>query len=406
MCLFLVWTQTGTAAAQELSHRGFVEGTTFVFPQTTPEDQEHVVGDLMAREEFFARPLAWMQLAGGVELRANSHDQVEGVVAFVDRGARRPWLALRTLSAALTRGPFTFDVGKQFIRWGKTDIVAPTDRFAPRDFLNLLDAPFMPITGVRATAQFGTHTIETAWVPIFTPSRVPLLDQRWAPRPDEVPSGVQLVETPPSYPHGSQIGVRIGNMASRADYALSYFDGFNHEPDIRLSAPDPVGSSIEFRKVYPSIRTYGADVALPLRRLALLKAEAAYFTAPANDTDEYVLYVVQLERQHGEWVFVGGYAGEVVTEQRAALSFAPDRGLSRSLVGRASYTIDANRSLEIESAARQDGDGVYVKAQYSLARGQHWRTTLAGVVIAGEPDDFIGQYRRNSHVRLTVRYSF
>jgi hypothetical protein len=27
-------------------------------------------------------------------------------------------------------------------------------------------------------------------------------------------------------------------------------------------------------------------------------------------------------------------------------------------------------------------------------------------VLAGEDDDFIGQYHRNSHVRVTVRYSF
>src|SRR5260370_16689024 len=53
-------------------------------------------------------------------------------------------------------------------------------------------------------------------------------------------------------------------------------------------------------------------------------------------------YVLQLERQSGEWLFVGGYAGEVVTARRAVLSFAPDRGTSRSIVGRASYTIDTN----------------------------------------------------------------
>jgi hypothetical protein len=80
--------------------------------------------------------------------------------------------------------------------------------------------------------------------------------------------------------------------------------------------------------------------------------------------------------------------------------------LSRSVVARASYTIDANRHVEVESAIRQDGDGVYAKGEYSQARGEHWRTTITGVLIAGDRDDFIGQYRRNSHVRLTVRYSF
>ena len=156
-------------------------------------------------------------------------------------------------------------------------------------------------------------------------------------------------------------------------------------------------------RVYPPIRSYGADAALPLPWFTI-KGEAAYVTSPTSD--EYVLYVLQLERQRGEWLFLGGYVGEVTTRTRATLSFAPDRGLSRSLIARASYTIDANRRVELESAVRQSGDGVYAKAEYSQARGQHWRATVSAVVLAGERDDFIGQYRRNSHVRLTIRYSY
>jgi hypothetical protein len=136
------------------------------------------------------------------------------------------------------------------------------------------------------------------------------------------------------------------------------------------------------------------------------KGESAFITSSSPTTDEYVLYVLQLERQQGEWAFVGGYAGEVVTRRRSLLEFAPDRGLSRSIVGRATYTIDTNRNVDFEAAVRQNGDGLYAKAEYSHARGQHWRTSVAAVGFAGASDDFIGQYDRNSHVRLTVRYSF
>jgi hypothetical protein len=31
---------------------------------------------------------------------------------------------------------------------------------------------------------------------------------------------------------------------------------------------------------------------------------------------------------------------------------------------------------------------------------------VTGAVLGGEADDFLGQYRRNSHAILTVRYSF
>ena len=119
-----------------------------------------------------------------------------------------------------------------------------------------------------------------------------------------------------------------------------------------------------------------------------------------------MLYVIQVERQTGEWVLVGGYAGEAVTDRRAALTFAPDRGLTKSVIGRASYTIDPNRSLAFETAVRQNLAGAYGKVEYSQAYGQHWRATFAGVVIGGDQDDFLGQYRRNSHLSLALRYSF
>jgi hypothetical protein len=32
--------------------------------------------------------------------------------------------------------------------------------------------------------------------------------------------------------------------------------------------------------------------------------------------------------------------------------------------------------------------------------------TVSGAIIRGEPDDFLGQYRLNSHIALALRYSF
>ena len=80
--------------------------------------------------------------------------------------------------------------------------------------------------------------------------------------------------------------------------------------------------------------------------------------------------------------------------------------MTKSVVGRASYTIDPNRSVAFETAIRQNLNSAYGRAEYSQAQGQHWRVTLAGVLIDGETDDFLGQYRRNSHASLVLRYSF
>jgi hypothetical protein len=394
-----------SADAQTLTQRGFIDGSVVFFPQEAPNDPTRAAGDVLAREEVFVKPARWLQFGAGVDLRANSHDQVEDSwrVDVGDRGALRPRVAIRRLSATVTRGPLTIDAGKQVIRWGKTDILAPTDRFAPRDFLNVVDTELLAVVGARAVAEVGVETFEAVWVPRFTPSRVPLINQRWTVVPPAA-AGVPLVDAGGSFPGGSQAGVRWGHVGAGFEYSLSFFDGFNHLPNIDAEA-QTAPLRVELTRAYPSIRTYGGDAAVPTRWFTV-KGEAAYFTTSSPATDEYILYVVQLERQTGEWVIVAGYAGEVVTVRRSTLDFAPDRGLTRSIVARASYTIGPTRSVAFESAVRHNGAGVYAKSEYSQARGNHWRATFSGVLIRGDADDFLGQYRLNSYLKAALRYSF
>jgi hypothetical protein len=153
------------------------------------------------------------------------------------------------------------------------------------------------------------------------------------------------------------------------------------------------------------LTSIGGDAAVPLPWFTL-KAESAWFGSESAEADKFVLYVVQLERQSGEWLFIGGYAGEHVIEARNPVDFAPDRGLAQSFVGRASLTIDANRSLSFEGVVRQNGKGWYEKFEYSHGAGQHFRLTGSVRVIHGAEDDFLGQYHRNSFGSLTARYSF
>jgi hypothetical protein len=410
--LVLIAMCARSADAQILSQRGYAEGSVSFFPQEAVNDPVRGVADALVREEVFAKPTDWLQFAAGVDLRANSHDQVDDDWApdWDDRGVLRPRVAIRRLSATYARGPVVVDAGKQFIRWGKTDIITPTDRFAPRDFLNVIVSEFLPVLGVRGSYHKAGDTFEGVWVPRLTPSRVPLFNQRWTVVPPAA-IGIPIVDAGSDVPEGSQFGVRWSRVASRLEFALSFFDGFNHLPNIK-STITPTPPSIALAREYPAIRAYGADVALPTRWFTL-KGEAEYFVnkpdgdpGRAEQSDDYVLYVVQIERQSGEWVFIGGYAGEVVTTRRTVLTFAPDRGLAKSFVGRASFTIDPRRSMAFEGTLRQSGDGAYGKVEYSEARGQHWRFTVSGIAIGGDPEDFLGQYNRNSNFSVTLRYSF
>lgn len=399
----LLILSASSAGAQTVSQRGVVDVRGFVFPQVAPNDRTRGIGQALFREEVFVKAAGWVQFAAGLDLRSDSHDQVDDRwrLDFSDRGVRRPRAAIRRATATFTAGAFTLDVGKQFIRWGRADVLNPTDRFAARDFLNVIDSEFLPVTGVRPSLHIGKETFEVVWVPRLTPSRLPLFDQRWTVVPPEA-AAFPIVDGGSVFPHRSEQGVRWGHAGARFESALSFFDGFNHLPNIEshvLSSP----AAIELTRVYPRLRMYGGDVAIPMPWFTV-KGEGAFFDSPSNKNEEYVLYVVEVERQTGEWLLVVGYAGEVVTSSRGSFPFAPDRGVARSIIGRASYTVDPRRTVAVEGAVRRDG--FYLKGEFSEAWGQHWRLTATAIGVAGDDSDFLGQYHRNSHGSVGLRFSF
>jgi hypothetical protein len=393
------------AQAQGFTQRGFAEGQGLLYPQTAPGDDRQTGANALVRYEPAFTPASWLTLAGSFDARIDTFGYVDRSwrIDWLDQTRLRPAFSVRRLTATLSGGGLAIDLGRQFIRWGKADILNPTDRFAPRDYMDVVVTDFLAVAGARVAYERKGRSIDLVWVPFFTPSRLPVAGGRWSfaePATDLVATADGGAE----YPKGSQFGARWSQTMPGFEYSLSFYDGYNHLPlfDARFT---PVPPEVSVVQVFPKIRMYGGDAAWPLRWFTL-KGEAGYFTSPDPRADEYGLYVVQAERQVGEWFFVGGYAGEVVTKQRAAPGFAPDRGLTNSFLGRASFTIDVNRSLAFQGVVRRSGDGVWLEGEYSQAAGQHLRITLRGDLIRGTADDFLGRYRRNSHMTASLRYSF
>jgi hypothetical protein len=412
----------GPVLAQAASQRGFFDAAGIVYPQASPTGGDRWIGEALFRQEAAWRPASWLTLAGAFDARAATDDRVDASwnIDWSDRGRQRPALSIRRASAAFVRRGLTVEAGKLFVRWGKADVLNPTDRFAPRDLLEVVDNEFLGITAVRATYEHEADTLDVVWQPRFTPSRLPLPGGRWSASlssrapvaSDSAAAGggtatLPAVEIPDQWPGRPQSGVRWNHVGAGFEFSLSFFDGFNHFPIFDV-VPDPALAQAEVTRVYPVMRMAGGDAAWPLKWFTL-KGEIGYFWTTDSRVDDYGIYVVQMERQRGDWLFVGGYAGEFVTNDRglaASPAFAFDRALTRTFLGRASYTIDATRSLAFEGVVRRDGSGGWVKAEYSQAFGQHWRTTLRGDVLGGEDLDFFGRYRRNSNLRLAVRYSY
>jgi hypothetical protein len=392
------------AAAQAFSHRGYGEVTFVGYPRTGQQDDTQLVAEGLFRWEPTLKRGPW-RFDATFDARADSHEMTEHSfdVSYWDRTTRRPALSVARLMASWASGPLTVEVGKQFIRWGKTDILVPTDRFAARDYVRPPSTELLGVTAARLTLARSSDSLEVVYTPRLTPSRAPLLDQRWVVPPDDV-AGVPLVDAGADFPRKAQVGVRWNHVGRHVEHSLSFFRGFSHLP-LFQGVPRLSPLRLDVRRHYPQLTMYGADAAAPFSWFTI-KSEVAVLQSDTPAAAEYVLYVLQLERQYGEWLFLGGYAGEHETRPGTTFRFAPDRGLARAFVGRASRALDANRSIAFESVVRQNGDGVYGKLEYVHAVGNHWRVTATLTGFGGTDDDFLGQYRRNSFGALTVRYSF
>jgi hypothetical protein len=393
------------ACAQKFTQRGFLELRSTLYPQTAPGDSGRVVAEGLLRWEGSYQAAPSLKLFGSFDARTDSHRQAEREfrLDWRDRRARRPAFSLRRASAAWYRGGLTLEAGKQFIRWGKADILNPTDRFAPRDYLSVTDNEFLAVTAARATWERGSNTFDLVVSPFFTPSRTPLLNQRWVAIPEEA-RALRLIDEGSRLPGRTQFGARWGHIGRGYEFSAVVYDGFHHLPllDGRF---DPRDAALRFSRLHPKLRLYGGDLAVPLPWFTI-KSEAAWFSSRTAQADEYLLYVIQAERTLGEWVLVGGYAGEVVTARRNPLAFAPDRGFARSFLGRAAYTLGPRRSVAMDAAVRDTANGVWLRLEYSEELSAHWRATTSITWIAGSQSDFLGQFRRNSHAVAGFRYSF
>jgi hypothetical protein len=405
-CIAAILCFSTYVAAGEFKQKGYFESYLRAFPQLTNNDQAHAVADSLFRyEPSYTTNSKQLSFFGSLQTEIDSHHQTNRDLEFSwwDRTERRPLFSVRRLSALYRKGVFTAELGKQFVRWGKTDILNPTDRFTPKDYVSVIDTEYLAVTAARVTIEKNSNTLDLVYVPRFTPSRAPLIDQRWLPFPSNV--GNIPVTTSAVYPGGSQFGIRFGRIDKNIEYSFSYFDGYNPLPIFQPRVVSAVPLRVNLLRTYAKLRAAGGDFALPLRWFTV-KSEAEVLTSPTAVSDEYVLYVVQLERQWKEWLFVGGYTGDAITRHGVPFQFAADRGLARAMIGRAQWTIDPNRSLAFEAVVRQNGQGMYGKAEYSQTFKQHWRATLSMVGIGGSSSDFLGQYHHNSFGSAVLRYSF
>ena len=168
-----------------------------------------------------------LNIYGETETRIDSHHQVERdfFVNLDDRRFPRPPFSIRRATLAYTKKGFTLEAGKQVIRWNRTGILSPIDRFNPRDYLTVFDTEDLGVIAARGQYASKTDNLEVVVQPRFTPARLPLMNQRWSIFPQTFSPTVPITEGAPRYPGGTAWGARWIHKMTHFETGLNVYNG-------------------------------------------------------------------------------------------------------------------------------------------------------------------------------------
>ncbi len=358
---------------------------------------------------------AWLKAAPS--LGSNASAQIEGWVRNDDsfKGTSRG--KLREAYLNYTAGDADFRLGKQIIAWGRADGINPTDNLTPRNYTLLTpenDDQRLGATAGKVRYNVGDTALTAIWLPGFTPSVYPIPAQ----------PGVTFIE---SVPKAGQGALKLDRSGGGADWSLSWFNGFDLSPDLKVDGAGPAGTTMLILQ-HRRIRVLGTDGATTVGRFGL-RWEAAYTWTdnPANDPlvkQPFLFAVLGGDRTFGDNFNINlQYYFRRITHYRDPQAIADpvlrtlalQEAILNNQVTRFQHGITLrvsdkwlNETLEGEIAgvvSTTRGDFA-LKPKLIYAFNDQWKGTLGADIYRGGRDTFYGRLRDNSSLFTELKYSF
>lgn len=189
-------------------------------------------------------------------------------------GGRASVLKIYPVEAYLTFHFSTIDLklGKQFVFWGRTDWINPTDNITPWDYTNItaeIEDYRLAVNAVKADWYFGASSLEFVFVPYFTPNKTGM----------EIPGAEEIL--PEQKPENWQEGIRFSSSVAGVNFSTSYWRGFDLFPTV---FPSLTGLQIEYGRQ----QVFGADFDYAIGRFVFKGEGAYYLTEDTDGTNPFV----------------------------------------------------------------------------------------------------------------------
>ena len=311
-------------------------------------------------------------------------------------------------------------LGRQVINWGTADGINPTNSINPVDLNSFIlgELKGEPVLALQS-AYYGEQLYLTG-VAVFD-----YLPQDLALGVAELPGEIKLGKEPENTPDNFEYALKAETSFGHFDWQLSYFRGWDDLPALIYSVAidpllmQPVAGSEEISGIYRRLDKIGLaasgtinsaglwgeaayaipeevviDKRDPLKQQILLGVNEPYIQAVIGSdyTLENGLYLQGQYLYHGNGLLFNPYQ-------------PPDQEIKASqyLIGRLSYEIGLNGTIESTAIFPLDQDSVMIIPVYTHALTQVTALKIGGVFGAGEGDEFEALSRQ---LILTLQTSF
>jgi hypothetical protein len=290
--------------------KGTLKFKNFMSFQTTIEEQTSIRQEGVLRLDITQDLNENFRLFLAPQWKADTRNYVKAPwMNFRDSTSRDPYFSFHQGYLRYKEESFDVTVGKQIYSWGTADGYNPTDYLLnPWDYQDIPDREKIGTFSISANYYLPDTSFQFIVIPLFTPSRIPMTNNRWLGIPNLSLFGVPLgklglplvdflIRTrrklPPARFENTQVAFRAKTSAITGwDLSLSYFDGFDNLPLVSAEGPICIAPGICVgipKTMFSRVRAPGFDFSTTFGKLEVHGEAQARFYDGGRTTDRLPL---------------------------------------------------------------------------------------------------------------------
>jgi hypothetical protein len=289
-----------------------------------------------------------------------------------------------------------FKLGKQFIFWGRTDWINPTDNITPWDYTNItaeIEDYRIAVNSVKINWYFGISNIEFVFVPYFIPNETGM----------KIPGAETSL--PEQKPENWQEGVRFSSGIAGINFSFSYWRGFDLFPAM---VPEKGMMKIEYQKQ----QVFGFDFDYAIGRF-VFKGEGAYFLTEDREgynpfiKNPHLQYVLGTDYNLTEnFILNFQFIENRVLKWREGFMSPVEEKLKNSTSLRIAYKREPFYSLQLIMVYNfKDGD-YFILPIFTYEIRDGIKLYMGASIFRGPEDSVFGRNKKLSKAFIEVKYFF